>query len=923
MKVAIVGAGPRGLWAAESLMERARQRGAAIELTVFNDRPLAEASALGAFQPGLPGQWLLNAPKSIVETQLRALDPDHELASDFPSRGTVGDLLAESWRELDAHLPPACSLTHRELAVTDIAPKGDGVEVHGERFDEVLITTGHADTWPGSLAGTEIADVPVIAPAYPASQLDSVRDDDIALVRGAALTFIDVVRRAKARVFYPVTRSGRFMEVKGYLDDAAAAQAAPAIEEASAAILTCEELAELKAILAECAMRVLEAAGGEGSAADVRAVLDGADFTGDPVAELRASLAAAEGEAPLTPALAVGIAFRDTYDALVDRASFGGRETLGGGDFDAFTRTMERVAFGPPSESAREVLALIDAGRIRIELIARGDEALADLAAEVGATVVIDSVLAPPGVVEGTLVGRLVESGIGETYADTRALHIERDGTLAGQAHIAAAGRMNEGLILGHDTLRRSEHDVVERWADRVSRAALSYPERVHGMPPLAPKHVAWSDELLANPDACRALIEEYGSPVNVLNPAPMAANIAELVDAGEAAGVETKVFYARKANKALVFADTARDTGNGVDVASENELRQVLARGVPGERIILSAAIKPDALLKLAIDNGVVISADNRGEYDRIAGLAQASARVALVAPRLAPDPATMPPTRFGERLDAWAQHLARPGEHVRAVGVHAHLHGYAAADRSSALTECMQLTDLLTAAGHAPEFIDIGGGVPMRYLADEGEWRAYQHAIEQQRNGYATPFTWKSDPLTNTYPYWQEPTRGPWLGEVLAGGIGAGLRERGLRLHLEPGRSLLDGCGVILAEVAFVKTRSDGLPLVGLAMNRTQCRTTSDDYLTDPYLVEASGAERPGELEAFLVGAYCIEDELILRRKIRFPRGVVPGDIVAIPNAAGYFMHILESASHQIPLAKNVVWEPGGQPRLDDIDA
>ena len=39
MKVAIIGAGPRGLWAAEALMERARQRGAQTDLTVFSDAP--------------------------------------------------------------------------------------------------------------------------------------------------------------------------------------------------------------------------------------------------------------------------------------------------------------------------------------------------------------------------------------------------------------------------------------------------------------------------------------------------------------------------------------------------------------------------------------------------------------------------------------------------------------------------------------------------------------------------------------------------------------------------------------------------------------------------------------------------------------------------------------------------------------------
>lgn len=898
-------------------MERARQRGAEIQLTVFNEGPVEAASANGAFQEYVPEQWLLNVPSSVFRTQLGSFNDWRGANDPFPPRNTVGEFLNASWNTLTEHLPPHCSVEWRGEPVTDVAPVAGGAEVDGQRFDEVLIATGHAATWPGSLANEDFGDLPVVAPAYPASNLDAVGESDVALVRGGALTFIDVTRYAAAKVFYPVTRSGRLMEVKTYLDDEAAAQARPALADASDKITHCRDLDELRSILADCAAAILDSAQGKGSRDQIEAVLRGADFTGDPVEEFRTSLAVAQGELPLTPALAVAIAFRDTYDALIERASFGGRKTLGGEKFEEFTKTMERVAFGPPPESAADLLQAIDTGRVRMDIFGRGEDDLVQLAKEVGATVVIDSVTAPPGVVPGTLVGSLVENGVGQTWEDTRALHVHRDGTLEGQEHIAAAGRMNEGLILGHDTLRRDKHDVIGHWAERVSRAAMDNPNRVHGLPPLEAKPVEWADTLLHNADQCASLLEEFSSPVNVLNSEPMAANIAELVQAGERMGVETKVFYARKANKALVFADTARDTGNGVDVASENELRQVLGRGMPGERIILSAAIKPDELLQLAIDNGVVISADNCAEYDRIRALAEASGQTALVAPRLAPNPDTMPPTRFGERRRTWARHLAQPAQAVRIVGVHAHLHGYAAKDRSAALTECMELIDALVPAGHTPEFIDIGGGVPMRYLAHEQQWLDYQDAIRQQRLGYAAPFTWKADPLLNTYPYWQEPTRGKWLDQVLADGVAEGLRERGLRLHLEPGRSLLDGCGVILARVAFVKTRSDGLPLVGLEMNRTQCRTTSDDYLTDPVLVKRSPDGAP--LEAFLVGAYCIEDEIILRRKIRFPKGIAAGDIVAIPNAAGYFMHILESASHQIPLAKNVVWPEG---ELDAID-
>lgn len=50
--------------------------------------------------------------------------------------------------------------------------------------------------------------------------------------------------------------------------------------------------------------------------------------------------------------------------------------------------------------------------------------------------------------------------------------------------------------------------------------------------------------------------------------------------------------------------------------------------------------------------------------------------------------------------------------------------------------------------------------------------------------------------------------------------------LRERGWALHVEPGRSLLDGCGLTVARVEAVKTLPDGRATVTCAMNRTQCR-------------------------------------------------------------------------------------------------
>lgn len=453
----------------------------------------------------------------------------------------------------------------------------------------------------------------------------------------------------------------------------------------------------------------------------------------------------------------------------------------------------------------------------------------------------------------------------------------------------------------------------------------------IHGTVPLAARWEPWMQELLSNPEQVRALTQEFGSPVNVLDASPLPRNAAELIDAGTSRGVNAKVFFARKANKALTFVDAARTAGHGIDVASRDELLQVLDAGVEPERIIVSAAIKTDELLRIALDAGVVISCDSRAELERIGRLNSSSLRDGMpsrarLAPRLAPDPSKLPPTRFGELLGQWKD--AQWPEGVEAVGVHVHLHGYAEADRRLALGEAISLVDHLRAQGQPTKFIDIGGGVPMSYLEDTAQWEHYQKRIQAQRDGTGEPFTWKSDPLSNTYPFWQTPTRGEWLGQLLDGDTPEhgttkeALRQRDIALHLEPGRSLLDGCGIILTEVSFLKSRSDGLPLIGVAMNRTQCRTAADDLLLDPALVPTAGDVEREPRTGFMVGAYCIEDEVILRRKLDFPDGVAVGDTIAIPNTAGYFMHILESASHQIPLAKNIRRNSAQEWVLDAID-
>ena len=971
MRVAIIGGGPRALWACEQLSHWASTLGARIDVAVFEPgRP----GAGHIYRSEQPDYWRLNVNSEIVRTGLGAFDDwrsihhGSDTADRFPPRRTVGAFLSASWEHLLRALPDTMTVTHFPSRVDDIRTSDVGAwEVEGRPYDEILISTGHARTWPGALRHTYRAPrLPIIDPLSP-EELSSVPEGSTVAVRGAALTFVDAVLaltlgrggsfsraadlagpggltyRASGHEpaqILPVSRSGRFISVKPEPEGPlSGGNRSDALDLFRREIRRARSVEAMESTLAESSQALLEFHGVDTPLAHIDNVVAGKRTIDDPVEELRRSWEVSTGQRAPDAAWAVGEAWRSLYPDIVARTAYGGSESLPG--FAALARRMEGIAFGAIPESAEKLLALIDCGLVDatklgqpqiIDAALGGAEPKEEGHADI--EVVVDAVLAPPGPAPGSIVSTLLRKHGPASRVDESTLKVDSLARVPDIPHLSVIGRDIEPTVIGHDTLSRKLHKDVDNWAHEIAKKSVeeSLDRRAHGDPKLTGRLESWMVDLLADPIKCRAIVDEFGSPANVHVPGVLPRNADELIAAGDALGVDVRVFFARKANKSLAFVDAAREAGHGVDVASHRELAQTLERSVPGERIILSAAIKPEPLLALAIDHGVTISLDSERELERVAAIAKKRDRIANVAPRLAPDPWRLPPTRFGQRLHEWQTSLSGViYDNIRVVGIHAHLHGYAVGDRAIALEEALALVDFLNARDHHLEFIDLGGGVPMSYLDDRSEWDKFMAANNRAIRGEGEPFTWNDAPLTNFYPFHQEPTRGSWLAELLrttitvdgsSGSAASHLNTRELRLHLEPGRALLDGCGLILATVAFVKKRSDGVSIVGVEMNRTQCRTTSDDILVDPILVPGPGVKRPPASEAFLVGAYCIEDEIIVKRKIHFPNGVAEGDIVAFPNTAGYFMHIVESASHQIPLARNVVLTSTMTAVGDDID-
>lgn len=470
------------------------------------------------------------------------------------------------------------------------------------------------------------------------------------------------------------------------------------------------------------------------------------------------------------------------------------------------------------------------------------------------------------------------------------------------------------------------------------------------GAPPLRPAIEPWMGEFVGSTAHVLALVERYGSPLHVHRIEPFFRNAEELREAARQEGVEMQLFFARKANKILAYVEAARDGGHGVDVASPEELDQTVEAGVPPDRIVLSAAVKTESLLRLAVDSGVTVVLDNAVEIRRLSAVARSSGRTVPVALRLHGFNGHRDGdgSRFGVDVasldDVFDELLALDATRTLSLrGLHFHIDGYEAYDRIRALDECVAIADRLRWRGcRSLDFIDMGGGFPVTYLEDEAAWGRFLEELDRALLEHRPPVTWRNHGFgrlshgsrlvgpPQVYPHGQSPTGADWLRDILRSGrksgsdtsIASALASRGLRLHAEPGRALVHGCGLTLARVEHTKRTRQGLVLVGLAMNGSHCRTRKSELLVDPILVHAGNGDRDPGCLGVLVGSHCTESDAIQSRILRFDRGIDVGDVVVFPNTAGYYMHFVETPSHRFPLPRNVVVDPGGDVRLDALE-
>jgi diaminopimelate decarboxylase len=438
--------------------------------------------------------------------------------------------------------------------------------------------------------------------------------------------------------------------------------------------------------------------------------------------------------------------------------------------------------------------------------------------------------------------------------------------------------------------------------------------------------------------DLARQLVESLGSPLNVVFPERAEANVQAFRDVYGRHRLGGRIYFAHKANRSSALLRALSVTEAGVDVASLGELQHALGAGFTPDRIIATGP--KDAKFRwLAARMGVTVNADSIQE------LAALNNKTRVMV-RLSDFPADgvrvmSRRSRFGVPVEALPDALDVVEKNgLELVGLSYHLDTIGLSEKAVALEQCLAALDRCRERGHQPRSLDIGGGFGVNYLADGAQWDGYTSELALSVLGKRPPLTWdghgyglrnEAGKVRGTlalYPAYRPLSGAGYLDRRLgtvptAYGteLGSLLLDDMYDLDIEPGRALLDQCGLVLSSVAEVRTGGDGDVLVRLAMNARDVSLEEHGVLMDPVLL--GGVPDSGPTGVYLLGNLCLEADLITRRKVFLPRLPRPGDLLAFVNTAGYFMDFSSTRALFQPNARTVAaWESGGRWRwcLDD---
>ncbi|MBI1370473.1 MAG: diaminopimelate decarboxylase [Planctomycetes bacterium] len=339
-------------------------------------------------------------------------------------------------------------------------------------------------------------------------------------------------------------------------------------------------------------------------------------------------------------------------------------------------------------------------------------------------------------------------------------------------------------------------------------------------------------------------------------------------------AELDPLICYSIKSCGNMHIVKLLAERGAGMDVVSGGELHRARAAGVPMSKIVYAGVGKTDAEIRQGLDAGIgYFNIESEAEFENISAIARAAGQHTQAALRVNPDVADpnthaktttgKKETKFGVDIDRARRFFEKYGHdaHCRLRAIHLHIGSpiYSAEPYVLAIKKALDLIADLRGKGYTIDAIDIGGG----YAAD------YESGKSPSYDTYAKDIV----PL---------------------------LRGQGLKVILEPGRTIAANAGILLSRVLYVKTGGrKKFVIVDSGMHHLVRPAMYDAFHfiwptnVAPQQVPAKRAADPGNtgLEpADVVGPICETGDVLA--KDRLMPMVARGDLLAIFTAGAYGM-------------------------------
>lgn len=303
------------------------------------------------------------------------------------------------------------------------------------------------------------------------------------------------------------------------------------------------------------------------------------------------------------------------------------------------------------------------------------------------------------------------------------------------------------------------------------------------------------------------------------------------------------------KANPLPDVLRLAVESGLGLETASTGELALARAVGCPPQRVVFDSPAKTLAELRLAAENGLTINVNSASELERVQSVPGDFPLGLRVNPVVADEnreSATMVATarsKFGipiEQADLLLQQY--PG----VSGLHVHV-GSQVATADDLVEAARRVVEL---AGRHPQirWLDIGGGLPTRYRAD--------------------------DPGLDPHHYYQALLRvAPEIGRY--------------RLITEMGRALQANCGFAVSRVEYV-TKDRAILHFGADLALRECYQPEAWY-HEFQVFDREGRPKAGDEKAYdLFGPLCFSGDRLAKE--RMLPSLEEGDLVVMHDVGGY---------------------------------